>query len=219
MPKESSDYSKACVYGIFQYDKNHYIGSTKNFTGRKIAHKSSCKNDKSSVYNLPLYKFIRDSGGWNSGGWEMKLIEEYPDCKSSQELFKYEREHIEFWKPDLNCVLPILTDDERKAYKIQYSQENKQKILEQMKIYRQENKEKMAERDKIYYEENKEKIAEKRKQFCHDNKQRIAGQKKLYYEDNKEKRAENAKKYYQKNKERILEQQKKQYHIDKKEQR
>ena len=52
-----------CVYKIqhkLDFDgEDFYIGSTKNFHRRKGEHKFKCKDS-----NIPLYKYIRDNGGF-----------------------------------------------------------------------------------------------------------------------------------------------------------
>ena len=57
------------------------------------------------------------------------------------------------------------TREERLAYKKEYRQKNKEKIIVQMKEYRQKNKEKIAAKDKEYRQKNKEKIAAHEKEY------------------------------------------------------
>ena len=70
------------------------------------------------------------------------------------------------------------TEEEKKEYKKQYYQKNKEKILEHKKEYYKKNK----EHKKEYYKKNKEKVKESGKE---------------YREQNKEKRKEYDKKYKQ----------------------
>jgi GIY-YIG catalytic domain len=79
------DYSNAVVYRLIHNFITYYVGSTTNFRIRKSRHKSDCLNENSVGYKCPIYKFIRDNGGWENG-WEMVMIESYPNCKSSEEL-------------------------------------------------------------------------------------------------------------------------------------
>ena len=50
MPKLPMDYSKCCIYKIEHVDDESlvYVGHTTNFDERKTAHKSNCKNEKST---------------------------------------------------------------------------------------------------------------------------------------------------------------------------
>ena len=90
MPKLPINYKNALIYKICCNDPNItdiYIGSTTNFYQRTRAHKTSCNNPNGKSYNLHVYKFIRDNGGWKN--WRMDLIEFY-ECnnKLSENDFK-----------------------------------------------------------------------------------------------------------------------------------
>jgi hypothetical protein len=61
-------------YKIFCKDKkikHCYIGSSSNIKQRMYLHKSRCNNEQSEFYNLKLYKFIRDNGGWDNFDYEI----------------------------------------------------------------------------------------------------------------------------------------------------
>ena len=81
------DYSKGCIYMIKKQDDynndNIYIGSCCNFVRRKCEHKISCNNSNRKNYNLKVYKFIRENGGWDS--WCMTKIIDYP-CNNLLEV-------------------------------------------------------------------------------------------------------------------------------------
>jgi hypothetical protein len=178
------DYSKAVVYKLCCKDvqiKDIYIGSTCNFSRRKCLHKNFCNNEKNKAYNLKVYQFIRDNGGF--GFWDMIQVEAYPDCTNKKELGQYERYHIEELKPALNCRIPTRTKKE-------YYCDNKEIILEQ---------------HKGYYEKNKDKILEKHKEYCDQNKDKIFEINKKYREQNKDKISEYYKEKYVQNKDKILE--------------
>lgn len=65
MPKKPIDYTKACVYRLIYNDVTHYVGSTTNMRQRKASHKNNTNSKKSDKYDMELYKFIRDNGGWD----------------------------------------------------------------------------------------------------------------------------------------------------------
>ena len=145
-------------------NENIYIGSTTNFTRRKCNHKATCNNEKDKNYNIFVYQFIRDNGGWEQ--FVMIPIEVFP-CNDKKELEVRERHHIELLKPKLNKIIPTRTDKE-------YYELNKENLLEKAKKYYEDNKEKKLEYRKQYYEDNKEIISEKKKQYREANKDKIA---------------------------------------------
>jgi len=160
-------YDKSIIYKIkhnLDYDNtNIYIGSTSNFKQRKYNHKITCYNEKKRQYNIPVYQYIRDHGGWES--WVMIPIEEYP-CNSKNELLIRERYYIDLLRPTLNIQLPGRTDKE-------WYEDNKEKIAEKAKKYRNANKEQILERGKKYYEDNKEQLAEYQKIYRDVNREQI----------------------------------------------
>ena len=155
-------YQNSVIYKLCHQDdlenKNIYIGSTTNFTRRKHAHKSAHNNENKKEYNYPIYKFIRDNGGWDE--WQMIPIEVFP-CNDKKELEVKERHHIELLKPKLNNRMPNRTIKE-------WIEDNKEKLKQYQKKYNEDNKEKIAEKmkeyNKKYREDNKEKKAEKAKE-------------------------------------------------------
>ena len=92
MPRLPIDYSRSVLYKICSRDKtitDIYVGSTTDFSKRKSRHKTDCNKVNNKNYNLYVYGFIRENGGWVE--WEMIQIEEY-DCCSKRELeFKEEQ--------------------------------------------------------------------------------------------------------------------------------
>ena len=79
MAPRNINYDNTYFYKICCKDitiKEIYIGQTTDFTRRKSCHKQSCNNANSLGYNIRLYKFIRENGGWDH--WDMILIE---NCK------------------------------------------------------------------------------------------------------------------------------------------
>ena len=163
MPRKAINYSKSLVYRIAYKDITYYVGSTTNFRKRKNQHKSDCKNVKSEAYNKPLYNFIRENGGW-SDEWVMVLVQYYPNCKTSIELLKYEREHYDIYKPELNVCKPYLYEGEREELVKEYKKENAEKIKEYQKEYRIENADTNKEYQKEYYAVNLDTIREKYKE-------------------------------------------------------
>ena len=97
-----NDYKNSVIYRI--YCKNPdilecYIGSTKCFEDRFYTHKSACNTKHNKQYNLYLYQFIRENGGWDNFDRE---ILEYYDCNNEEELKQKEQEYISRFEPKLN---------------------------------------------------------------------------------------------------------------------
>jgi len=146
-------YQNSIIYKLCHQNdlenENIYVGSTTNFRGRKNEHKRNCNNEKGKNYNLSVYQFIRNNGGWDE--WQMIPIEVFP-CNDKKELEVKERYHIELLKSKLNKNIPSRTKKE-------YYKNNKDKIAEKDKKYYENNKEYL----KKCRENNKKKLAEKRK--------------------------------------------------------
>jgi len=95
--------SFSCVYSIQCKDKEvkeFYIGSTKTYDIRYTIHKSNCNNKNSKDYTYPVYKFIRENGGWNN--WEM-IVEVKTNDLCKEELLELEQYYMDLLEPSLNC--------------------------------------------------------------------------------------------------------------------
>jgi len=164
------NYNKALIYKIVPKDNNDYcyIGSTCNFIKRKSQHKGACNKSNNKDYNIPLYKHIRDNGGWNE--YDMILVEYYP-CETKLELHKRERECKIEHNDNLCCDIPTRTQKE-------WYEDNKEKIAEKSKQYREKNKEKIIEKNKEYYQVKQEILIKKSKEHYEANKAKIIEQRK-----------------------------------------
>ena len=178
--------------------KETYIGSTINFHRRMIEHKFACNNETSKKYNFPLYKFIRENGGW--GSWEMNIIDSLTTTDKN-EMIKCERKYIDEQEFRLNKTIPLRTRKE-------YHQDHKEKLNENMKLYAQDHREKFIKRKKQYYQDHKKEIRERHRQYDQEHKEELRAYHKQYRQDNKEKLNEISKKYAQDHKEEIAEYQK-----------
>jgi hypothetical protein len=127
MPRKDIDYSKTVMYKIVSNDLNIndcYVGSTTEFTKRKSNHKSNSTNVKAKMYNLKVYKFIRDNGDWHN--WSMVLIEMFP-CTNHLESLQRERYWCENLNATLNSVVPSRTKQEYdKEYTFDHKEQKKQ---------------------------------------------------------------------------------------------
>jgi len=136
------DYSKACIYKIKHRDdfddENIYIGSTCNLIRRRSGHKNACCNQDNKDYNLNIYKYIRDNGGWDC--FILIKMHDYP-CDNKSDLVIEERRCVDMLRPILNMYNPCRSMKE-------YYQDNKEIIKNNVKKYRENNKEKINEKRK-----------------------------------------------------------------------
>lgn len=157
MPKQPIDYSKTFVYMLCCKDPtitDVYVGHTTNLTKRKASHKTDCNNPNNKSYNLYVYQFIRENGGWEN--WEM-IVLETKSCIDKNDARQFERDWFEKKGATLNGRRPIISKEEkcehfREMSKI-YHQEHREEHNEKMKIYHQERKDKIKEPKKLYNQE------------------------------------------------------------------
>ena len=158
------NYNQGKIYKLCCKDvnvKEFYIGSTCNeLKVRKYNHKITSTNSNDKSYNLKVYKYIRENGGFEN--WDIVLVEEYKECNNKMELHQKERYYIELLGATLNSRIPNRTKKE-------YYEDNKEQIKEHKKEYYENNK----EHKKEYYENNKEQIKEYQKEYREDNKDKI----------------------------------------------
>tara|TARA_R110000744_G_scaffold17941_2_gene48421 strand:+ start:43 stop:873 length:831 start_codon:yes stop_codon:yes gene_type:complete len=218
------NYQNGMIYKLCCNDLNItdiYIGSTVCFKERKRCHKKSCNNINNRCYNLKVYKFIRDNGGWNN--WDMVLVAKTP-CNSKLELLQFERKYYEELNSTLNNNYPGRTKKEwreknkdiLKIKKKEWAEKNKDIIKIKYKKYYKSNKEKIIIHATEYKKKNKIKIKKYLKEYNKDNNEILKIKQKKYYGDNKDIIINRTKKYYEKNKE-IISQKRKEYREENKE--
>ena len=162
MPRLPIDYQKCVVYKLccrYLNVTDTYVGHTTQFRERKSQHKSGCNNVNDKSYNLKVYDFIREHGGWDN--WSMIEIEKIP-CNDSQEACKRERYWIENLRATLNSNIPNRTKKE-------YYENNISTIKELGKEYYQNNIEKITKKKNEYYQTNIITIKEKSKEYYQTN--------------------------------------------------
>jgi len=156
------NYQKSCIYKLCCNDlniKDIYIGSTTNFTKRKMSHKLAYFGKTESNKKCKVYEFIRNNGGWEN--WIMVEIKKF-SCNSKRELHTEERRMIEKFESTLNSVIPTRTQKEyqknkrengtRRSYEKEYEKKNKEILKEKKRLYYLKNKEKIKLQQKKYYE-------------------------------------------------------------------
>jgi hypothetical protein len=94
-------YERGVIYKICCRDPRRtecYVGSTCNLVRRRCSHKHMCHNERRVEYSYPLYRHIRENGGWEN--WEVVPVEEYP-CASKTAL----RIREQYWIETLGAAL------------------------------------------------------------------------------------------------------------------
>lgn len=167
MPKTPTDYSKTLIYKIINVNpdlKDCYVGHTTNFVKRKNYHKNDCMREGHKNYNYPLYKHIRENGGWEN--FAMIEIEKFP-CSDLYEALARERHHYEILRPNLNGVHP--GRDKKECDKI-YSQTHKDDIREKHREYAKMNSDHIKEYQRRYRAEHREQINKYHKEYIKTKK-------------------------------------------------
>jgi len=171
MPRINIDYSKSIIYKLVHKDDydnvNVYIGSTTDFKSRKNTHKSDCHNPNHKNYNIKVYQYIRQTGGFDE--WIMVWLEDHP-CEGKPQACARERYWCEYYKSKLNSQVPGRTNKEwykdnkehNKEISADWYQRNKEEYNIKCKIYREKNKEHVKEIGVVYYQKHKEEYKIKR---------------------------------------------------------
>jgi len=191
-----NNYENGCIYKISVGDE-FYIGSTIDFIDRKCRHERDMK-----TLNYKLYKAIRN----NNNNFLMEKLYNYP-CKNKTELRIEEQKCYDELKPILNTHRPYNSKDDKKQYRKNYYQDNKDILNEKQKQYQLEHKEKYADYNKQYRIDNKDTLKIQRKTWEQNNSEKLKQNRKVYYEDNKDIICKNQKQYRIDNNDKL-----KQYH-------
>jgi len=142
---------------------DEYIGSTTDMRKRKCVHKSKCNNENDRAYNLRVYQFIRENGGWDE--WRMEVIEQV-EFEHKWQLTKREGELIQSRGATLNSQIAGRTDAE---YRLEHREEEKERYRE----YYQTHREKEKERFKEYYQTHREESNEKSREYYQTNREEL----------------------------------------------
>ena len=150
MPK-TSNYANCKFYRLVSCDPSVaevYIGHTCNEVKRRYDHKSACTNAKSKKYNLFVYSFIREHGGWTN--WQL-IVHEQLAVKDKIEAALRERYWLEHYNAVLNSKVPSRTQTESGAkYRVEHVKEQKE--------YRTKTRDKIKETHAKHYIANQDKI-------------------------------------------------------------
>lgn len=186
------NYSNTIIYKICCDDErisDIYVGHTTNITSRCAEHKYNCCNKKSKSYEVYMYSFIRENGGWDN--WYMIEIERYP-CENKHEALMRENYYVKLLNSSLNKLSPIKDLEKKKRYIEQKRIEN----AEMSKIRREKRREERLK----HLQENAELIKkhkhEIRKAHALKNREKINAMTREYNRKNNEKFREKSRRYY-----------------------
>ena len=93
--------------------KDFYIGSTSSYVRRIQAHKTAVFNPSNTAHNYPVYKVIRECGGWDN--WEHSIIEEIKNTTKTEARIREEQLTKELGAT-LNTWKAHRTPNETKTY-------------------------------------------------------------------------------------------------------
>jgi hypothetical protein len=181
MPRNPIDYSKTVFYKIVCKDitiTDLYVGQTTDFKSRKRQHKNICDTEKDKGYNTPVYKFIRENGGFEN--WDMVMIHRQ-SCIDSLEAHTVERHYIETLGATLNCQIPSRSTKE-------WQETNKDVIKVKRAMYYQENKDRISAVSIIHYQANRDRIRGEQVIHYQANRDRIRGEQLIYAQNNRDKK-------------------------------
>lgn len=148
--------------------KYTYVGSTKNLTKRKSAHK---KHSENNTNTNKLYTTIRANGGFEN--WTMVKVEKWA-CESNLDARIRERHWYEKLNANLNMKRPQCTREETRLLAKLYHGEHKEEIAKCKGEWYQRNMEDVKVYNKQYNTDKREENREKRKQYYIDNKERFS---------------------------------------------
>jgi len=145
------DYSKGKIYKITNdFNNEVYVGSTCDTLIKRFSHhKKDSKKEKHQ--NKSFYKLMNEIG-YNR--FRIQLICEYP-CEDIYQLRQKEGEYIR-QMGTLNKIIAGRTP-------LEYRQDHKEKINQQIKEYVEKNRKTINEKKKVYRKEHKEEIKEYKK--------------------------------------------------------
>ena len=139
----SVNFSQCKIYKISCKDESItdcYVGSTTNLDRRRWEHSNYTNNYSRPEHKFPVYKFIREHGNWDN--WEVIILEEFKNCKSSIEKRQRERFWIEKLKSKLNVRIPSRT---RKEWK----RDNHERCLEYGRKHREKKRKEKLKKEEI----------------------------------------------------------------------
>ena len=164
-----------------------YVGHTTSFRHRKAEHKSNCTKLDNRHYNLPVYVFMREQGGWEN--WDMVQIHSQI-CKDVLHARQIENELIEQQQFKLNAKRAYISEEQRKErdakWADKYYDTNRAEILVKVANYREKNRDVINAKQNKHYETHCVEILEHRSTYYENNRAKILERTAKYREANRD---------------------------------
>ena len=180
-----TDFTNCYIYHIVDKDGIvHYVGSTSNFNSRKSAHKYKCNTEHDPNYNLDIYRYIRDNGGFDN--FDIVPIRKIENVTNKTELRIAEQDEINKNSNLKNKIGSYRSEEERieqmRENSKKWRENNPEKNIENCKKWQENNPEycrnwaknnpeKVKEKNRKYREENRDKVNERQRQYRLKKKQ------------------------------------------------
>ena len=196
MTKGSKDYANAKIYKLEDDEGYFYIGHTCLRLTQRLSYHKQTATQKQSRRVYEHYNKV----GW--GRVRIVLICDDLNVANMEQLLREEDGHIKMHINDEKCLnvrRPQVPNDEKRAHKKQYREENAEAVKRWAIAYKEKN----PNYHKEYCKEHKDSIAAQRKQHYEDNKPEIRMAQKRYNEENKEVINTRKMEYYKRHRESI----------------
>jgi len=147
----ATDFSNCYIYHIKSMDGViHYVGSTSNMNSRKSCHRYNCSHENHKFYNIDIYKYIRNNGGFDN--FEIVPIRKLENISNKNDLLIAERLEMEKYSDLKNMRGSYQTKEER----IEYLNKWKRDHPECQRKYREANRAKVNEYQRKYRQQKKQ---------------------------------------------------------------
>jgi hypothetical protein len=180
-----------------------YVGSTdEGINVRKSKHKYCCNTPDNERYNYPVYKYIRENGGWCA--FETSVIEgrEYEDLDELRFCEQYHLNRVPI-EMRLNTKKAYLTRAEHLAYERtlytkrrellnnnpELKEAERVRNYERYKKWIEHNREQQIESHRVWRDNNREKVNKQARERVANNREKF----------NKQQRESRAKRYEDEN--------------------
>jgi len=148
-----------------------YVGHTVSFRQRKSGHKGNCNNPNRKNYNVPLYKYMREHGGFEN--WDMIVIHTQI-CKDKRDAERIETELMEQQQYKLNVMKAFVSEEQIAIRVSEYREQHKQQIAVKTAEYYNQHKEQIAIQKAEYYNQHKEQLVSYAAEYYNQHKEQIA---------------------------------------------
>jgi len=190
-------YGEGKIYAIKSLNTSDiYIGST-------VLELDKALESHVMKFNNPNLGFCSASRIFECGDYYIELLENYP-CEWKNQLANRKQEWVDYFSEDcINEWRAINSKEDRKNYKRQYYQDNKEVLDEKNRKWCINNQDKVKTYLNQYYIDNKEILSKKQNDYRINNREKIFKTRYDYYLNNQDKIRAKSKEYCINNKDKI----------------